>query len=184
MGPHTASGHFPEQGHRFLLCQENRKGGAVEGSFLQHGINEFGSPTCSPSPPRPKPPTTKERSTSATTSTNGVGKLCTAFFRTTCSCSCCCPQPLCWSSWTPALSCPTCYANALPALHSHAHGLQSLWISATSPSTGLPPAAALPRLPWPRSGLSSPATTCTRLPRLSSTARRPWPATVEVDYGE
>merc|ERR1712223_852196 len=133
--------------------------------------------------------------TSATTSTNGVGKLCTAFLRTTCSCSCCCSQPLCWSSWTPALPCPTCYAHALPALHTHAHGLQSLWISATSPSTGLSSAAVLPTSSTagvPSSGLPSAtspglppaAATCTRLPRLSSTTRRPWPATVEVDYGE
>merc|ERR1712107_285143 len=120
------------------------------------------------------------------------------------------PPTLMWSSWTPALPCPTCYAHALPALHSNAHGLQSLRISTTSSSTGLPsatvlptstarvpssglppatspglpPAAATPRLPWPGSGLSASATTCSRLPRLSSTARRPWPAPVEVDFGE
>ena len=109
--------------------------------------------------------TTAERTTnSKTTSTNSANQLCTAFFRTTCNCGCC-PLPLCRISRIPALPSPTCYAHALPALHTHANGLQSLRISAASTSTGLPSATVLPTSST--AGVSSsglPSTTSPRLP--------------------
>merc|ERR1712037_714936 len=90
------------------------------------------------------------------------------FNGTTCSCS---PsKPIRRSSRALALSYPTCYAHALSALHTHANGLQPIWISATSSSTGVPPAAVLPA---PAAGLSSSGLPATAPPGLSSSAATP-----------